>query len=312
MPVWQPANARPAAEGEHRTRQAEFRSDDAWRGEQRQATFGRGLRRTLTRKELPVTGWLVAAVLLAMLVLVSSRYLGERARRKQAPLVGKWPIDTIRLAEVDPAFVAGPFGPSLATEVAFVGRGPIVVPGGTSDAEAWVLSVLAKTAQHMFEFGTCTGKTAYLWARNAPAGAQVVTLTLAPEQQLAYVKSHDDSEEDTSFALKESNFTEFLYSGTAVAGAIEQLYGDSKHFDESPWESWADLVFVDGSHARSYVASDSAKAMRIVKPSGMVLWHDYAGPKHAAGVFDTLNEMSQQFKLERIEGTTLVMWRRPS
>ena len=39
--------------------------------------------------------------------------------------------------------------------------------------------------------------------------------------------------------------------------------------------------------------------------------HDYAGPKHAAGVFDTLNEMSQKYKLERIEGTTLVMWRRP-
>lgn len=256
-------------------------------------------------------GWLVAAVLLVLLLLVSYRFLNERARRKQAPIVGQWPIGTVALASVDEAFRPGPFGPTLATEVAFVGRGPIVVPGGTSDAEAWVLSVLAKKAQHLFEFGTCTGKTAYLWARNAPPGAKVVTLTLAPDQQAEYVASNTDSEEDTSFALKESNFTDFLYSGTPVAGAIEQLYGDSKHFDESPWESWADVIFVDGSHARSYVESDSAKAMRIVKPGGIVLWHDYAGPKHAVGVFDALNELSKRIKLERIEGTTLVMWRRP-
>lgn len=257
-------------------------------------------------------GWTVAAGLLVLLIVVTYRYLNERARRKQAPIVGQWPIGTVALDSVDPAFIAGPFGPSLATEVAFVGRGPIVVPGGTSDAEAWVLSVLAKKAQHLFEFGTCTGKTAYLWARNAPAGAKVVTLTLAPAQQSEYVAATSDSAEDTSFALKESNFTEFLYSGTSVAGSIEQIYGDSKHFDESLWQNWADLVFVDGSHARSYVASDSMKAMRIVKPGGIVLWHDYAGPKHAAGVFDTLNELSQQLKLGRIEGTTLVMWRRPA
>lgn len=256
-------------------------------------------------------GWIVSAVLVVLLALVSYRYLQERARRKQGPLLGTWPIAPVPLASVDDAFVAGPFGPTLATEVAFVGRGPIIVPGGTSDAEAWVLSVLAKRARHLFEFGTCTGKTAYLWARNAPSDAKVVTLTLAPEQQSEYVRSATDSDEDTSFALKESNFTEFLYTGTPVSSAIEQLYGDSKHFDESPWEAWADLVFVDGSHARSYVESDSAKAMRIAKPGGMVLWHDYAGPKHAAGVFDALNELSRQHTLHRIEGTTLVMWRRP-
>lgn len=259
-----------------------------------------------------MTGWIVASVLFVLLALMTLRFLNERARRKQAPIVGKWPIETVALADVDAAFIEGPFGPSLATEVQFVGRGPIVVPGGTSDAEAWVLAVLAKNAQYMFEFGTCTGKTAYLWARNAPRDAKVVTLTLAPTQQSDYVSDSADSAEDTAFALRESNFTEFLYTGTAAASSIEQLYGDSKHFNESPWNSWADLVFVDGSHARSYVDSDSEKAMRIVKPGGIVLWHDYAGPKHAIGVFDSLNELSKTKTLQRIEGTTLVMWRRPA
>jgi hypothetical protein len=70
-------------------------------------------------------------------------------------------------------------------------------------------------------------------------------------------------------------------------------------------------VFVDGSHARSYVESDSAKAMRMVKPGGLVLWHDYAGRGHAPGVFAALNALSHTVPLCVVEGTTFAMWRRP-
>jgi predicted O-methyltransferase YrrM len=255
---------------------------------------------------------MVLAVLMALSTVVFAvLYQRERARRKGQGLMGQWPIPLLPLAELDPVFATGPFGPTRETEVAFIGRGPLVVPGGTSDGEAWVLAVLAKRASHCFEFGTCTGKTAYLWARNAPADAQIVTLTLAPEQAAAYARGAGDSDEDTRFALAESAFTDFLYSGTPEAARITQLFGDSKTFDESAYEQWADLVFVDGSHAESYVESDSAKAMRIVKPGGLVLWHDYAGPTHAPGVFTALNRLAQRLPLRRVEGTTFVAWRAP-
>ena len=51
---------------------------------------------------------------------------------------------------------------------------------------------------------------------------------------------------------KRNSFVEFIYTGTAAADAITQLYGDSKQFDETPWRDWADIVFVDWSHAQSY------------------------------------------------------------
>ncbi len=259
-----------------------------------------------------MTGWIVAALLgIACLVLIV-RVLTDRARRKQRGLFGPWPITRIRLHELDPVFTPGPFGPTVATEVAFIGRGPIMVPGGTSDAEAWILAVLAKRAERLFEFGTCTGKTAYLWSRNAPSNAAIATITLAPSQQHEYVKDPQDTAEDTKFALNESAFEEFLYSGTPTADRVQQLYGDSKQFDETPFLDWADLVFVDGSHARSYVESDSLKAMRIVKPGGLVLWHDYAGTGHAPGVFAALNALADTVPLRHVEGTTFAMWRRPS
>ena len=255
--------------------------------------------------------WLVTTISLAAAVVLGVSQLRQRAARKQRNLFGEWPIPRISPEALDPVLRPGPFGPTLDTEVAFVGRGPYVVDGGTSDAEAWILAVLAKKARRMFEFGTCTGKTAYLWARNSPPDALVVTVTLAPDHLNDYKQEASDDPVDVKFALRESTHTDFLYSGSAVAPKVEQLFGDSKALDVSQWAGRCDLVFVDGSHAYSYVVSDSAKALELVAPGGVVLWHDYAGPRHAPGVYRALNELATRLPLTRLEGTTLVAYRKP-
>ena len=195
--------------------------------------------------------------------------------------------------------------------MAFVGRGSLAVTGGTSDAESWVLAVLAKRARLLFEFGTCTGKTAYLWARNAPRDARIVTVTLHPAQAHRYTTASGDVDRDHQWAQLESSFTEFLYTGSEVEGKVEQLYADSKELDVSAWAGRCDLVFVDGSHAYSYVMSDSRKALALVRPGGLVLWHDYAAPGHAPGVWRALNELAHELPLVHVERTTFVAHRKP-
>lgn len=261
---------------------------------------------------LPILSFALNLLALAAVVVLAVMLLRERARRKQRNLFGAWPIVAVSPERIDPAFQPGPFGPGRDAEVAFIGRGPYVVEGGTSDAEAWILAVLARRARCMFEFGTCTGKTAYLWARNAPDDARIVTLTLAPGERAQYSAETTDDPTDVAFALKESAFTEFLYSRSGVEHKVEQLFGDSKTLDTAPWEGQCDVVFVDGSHAYSYVVSDSEKALRLVRPGGLVLWHDYAGPRHANGVYRALNELATRLPLSRIQGTTLVAYRRPA
>lgn len=255
--------------------------------------------------------WSVAFVLAVACVVLLYRNHRERLKLRQSGPAATWPIPSISLDALDPIFAPGPFGPTLQTEVHFVGRGSLNVPGGTNDSEAWILSVLAKRATRLFEFGTCTGKTAYLWSRNAAAGAEVVTLTLSPAQCAQYHGAPGDEARDEQFAREESAFCEFLYTGTPAASSITQLYGDSKQFDEAPWVDWADLVFVDGSHARSYVESDTTKALRVCKPGGLILWHDYAGRRHARGVFDTLNARAADLPLRHVRGTTFVAMRKP-
>ena len=253
----------------------------------------------------------IVVVLFAGVVVLGLALLRERAARKQRNLSGEWPLPRVWPERIDARFAPGQFGPTLETEVSFVGRGPYVVDGGTSDSEAWILAVLARSARLMFEFGTCTGKTAYLWARNSPPDAHIVTVTLAPDHLDDYRREATDDPLDLHYALKESSHTDFLYSGTDVAAKVEQLFSDSKRLDVTAWAARCDLVFVDGSHAYSYVVSDSDRALRLVAPGGLVLWHDYAGPHHAPGVYRALNELSARLPLARLEGTTLVAYRRP-
>jgi predicted O-methyltransferase YrrM len=253
----------------------------------------------------------VTAVLAVAVVAMAGYIVRTRSARKQRGLFGPWPIRKVRIDEFDEAFRCGPFGPGQAAEVRFIGRGQLPVTGGTGDVEAWILAVLAKRAKRLFEFGTCTGKTAYLWAANAPADAVITTLTLSPQALADYAAEAGDDPAAAEAAAAESGSSSFLYTGTPEAAKIEQLYGDSKAFDETPYVGRCDLVFVDGNHAYSYVASDSAKALGMVRPGGVVIWNDYYGPRRARGVWRALNELNRTHPLVHIAGTDLVAYRRP-
>lgn len=249
---------------------------------------------------------LLALTALAVSLNVLLRYRTHLRGRGLRP----WPIPQVAPEAVDPVFQPGPLGPARATEVRFIGN--IQVPGGVNDVETWVLCTLAKRARRIFEFGTGTGKTTYLLAVNAPADAKVVTLTLAPDQHEAYRDARGDDTRDRASGLQEAAFSRFYYQGTEAEPRIEQLLGDSKALDETPYRGSMDLVFVDGGHARSYVESDSRKALAMVRPGGLVLWHDYRGPRRARGVFETLNALAAELPLMHIVGTALVAYRAPA
>jgi hypothetical protein len=256
------------------------------------------------------SGPLLALLLGVSLAVVTREWLVLRARERQRGLLRRWPIPRISLEQLDPRFTPDELGPTRQAEVAYLGRGTIRVPGGTSDTEAWILAALARDARRLFEFGTCTGKTAYLWARNMATDGKVTTLTLPPDGLEVYRSAPGDAPAAEAYARAESRFRRFLYSGTEVEGRIEQLYGDSKALDQTPFARACDLVFVDGSHAFSYVVSDSAKALDMVRPGGLVLWHDYS--PESPGVFRALNELGRRIPLRHIQGTTLVAYRQPA
>ncbi|TAF65193.1 MAG: class I SAM-dependent methyltransferase [Cytophagales bacterium] len=238
-----------------------------------------------------------------------NRYLKYKARYQVANSTFASPMRRVSLAEIDPVFTPNEFGVTLDTQVQYIGKGNLPVVGATSDTEAWVLAVLAKKAKKMFEFGTCTGKTTYLWALNSPDDAQIDTITLSPEQIEQYSKENvKDSNEMTETAKAESQFTRFLYSDTPVAYKVNQIFNDSKLLDENAYQGQMDLIFIDGSHAYSYVMSDSEKALKMVAPNGIILWHDYRGTREAPDVYHALNKLAEKIELVQISGTSLVAY----
>ena len=248
---------------------------------------------------------LVAAVIALMLTL--NRY---KQFFRQENLVSNWVIEKVQIDAFDVRFKPEEQGPSKKTEIFFIGSHG--TRGSTSDFETWILCTVAKSAQNIFEFGTFTGKTTYLLAKNAPETGKVVTLTLSPEEVALYSESKADHLQDTKAAIEESIFSKFYYSNDPISHKVKQLFADSKKFDTTSYRKKFDLIFIDGSHAESYVESDSKKALEMIKPGGIIFWHDYRGPSRARGVYNTLNNLSKSIKLVHIAGTSLVAYRAPA
>ena len=175
------------------------------------------------------------------------------------------------------------------------------------------LAVLALAASdvpagnEIVEIGTFDGRTALNLAINAPPGVSIATLDLPADQPSAL----EIEASERRYVDKPAPGARLRSCGgpwRVYAERVAQLSGDSATFDWSPHVGRAGLVFVDGSHAYDYVRKDSETAMRLVRPGGVVLWHDY-------GVWPGVNQALEEIDarlglgLVHIAGTSLVFWR---
>jgi predicted O-methyltransferase YrrM len=137
--------------------------------------------------------------------------------------------------------------------------------------ERWFLGAWCRTHQprRVFEIGTFDGATTLILARNAP-NAEVFTLDLPPKQ--ASVVAYYPPEQQFVAAGQVGR----AFRDQPEASRITQLWGDSRTFDFDPWAGSCDLVVVDGGHERDCVEPDTANALRMVKPGGVVVWDDYS------------------------------------
>ena len=178
--------------------------------------------------------------------------------------------------------------------------------GNTSLLEQAVILSVAKAlnAATVFEIGTFDGWSAANLALNLGSSAKIVTIDL-PAQDIGAAKL-PLGKYDIQYIMKEASGTKSRDMKNVV-----QLYGDSATYDFSPWFGQCDLVFVDACHEYEYVRNDSEIALKLVRPGGTILWHDYGTVFH--GVARALNEFyrnDQRFRsLRHIQGTSLCVCR---
>ena len=245
-------------------------------------------------------------VTIVALNLATRRMLKLRRQKRRAFAFKPYPIRQVKLEEVDPCFAMTEHGPAPESTVAFIGGEGVVA--SLSDRETWVIAGLAKSARRVFEFGTCSGKTAHVMALNAPDDAEIHTLTIHPDDLASLDFGASDDRLHQDVAADEAAFTTFYYEGHPTQAKIRQIFSDSKAFDDAPLKGSVDLVFIDGAHTRSYVESDTTKAMSMLSGHGVVLWHDYK--PDAPDVFNYLNDLARELPLFHIKDTDIVMYRR--
>jgi predicted O-methyltransferase YrrM len=131
------------------------------------------------------------------------------------------------------------------------------------------------------EFGTFDGRTAMNFAANAPR-AKIVTIDFAPQPR--------------------------LFDGTAAGKAIECKFGDSRAFDDAPYRGKAGFIFVDGGHDAPVVTSDTLKALDMVAPNGVIVWHDYRDFKGVQEAIAVAVQRKGEANFRFIRDTSMVVY----
>ncbi len=182
----------------------------------------------------------------------------------------------------------------------FPGVGASVSPMECNALAALVHLVKAK---RIFEFGTYKGVSTTQLALNVSQGGMVFTLDLPEDDPRYSLPIPKDSERE--IALEKGKGT---LIPTDVLDRITFLRHDSASFDENPYLATMDLVFVDGAHSYEYVKNDSEKGWRMLRPGGVIAWHDFA-PNHP-DVVRFIRECG--WKPLRVTGTALAYSIKPS
>jgi predicted O-methyltransferase YrrM len=162
--------------------------------------------------------------------------------------------------------------------------------GHVNHVDLLYVAAIAKlrNCQRIFEFGTYQGRTTYhlTFASDAP---RVFSLNLPPEK-------------DPSVAPLLGNY----FRGTDREKFITQILEDSRAFDPAPYERQMHLVFVDADHSYEGVKNDTEKALRMLAPGGVIVWHDFAAK--SPGVVRYISDFSQDRPVFRLKHTCLVVY----
>jgi predicted O-methyltransferase YrrM len=162
------------------------------------------------------------------------------------------------------------------------------------DADDAVLRYLFRNFRphRHLEFGTWRGDgvlrcveecDATVWTLNVLEGES------RPDGEWAYSTQTDDQQVQSA-QRTESLFTASgLWLRTDAYGQIGrkyldagwgnrvcQIYCDSREWDTRNYpRGFFDTAFIDGGHSYDLVSNDTKRALELVRPGGLIMWHDY-------------------------------------
>lgn len=225
-------------------------------------------------------------------------FLLPGVRPKARALKEKWQSDPLTVALYQKIFERGKLIlPQIAAEELSDSAGSVVFPAchplyaGEDTPLADLLFLLhfakARNAMRILEIGTYRARTTLAFHLNCP-GATVVSYDIVARP--SPFRKTANSQPGIQFRLKP--FSE----------ASAELLREPKF----------DLIFIDGSHKKEDVVSDSQLAFQIVEKGGAIVWHDYRIRDYrtdALEVPEALRELGPAKPIFWVRGTTCAIYR---
>lgn len=85
--------------------------------------------------------------------------------------------------------------------------------------------------------------------------------------------------EQNSYRTDSIGFIGRRYLETGMENRVCQIYCDSRNWDTSNYpDGFFDSVLIDGGHSKDIVLNDTAKALKLIRPDGIIMWHDFCPP----------------------------------
>jgi hypothetical protein len=98
------------------------------------------------------------------------------------------------------------------------------------------------------------------------------------------------------------------YRNTIEASRIQQVYGNRRAFDFTPYFSKCDFVWVDACHDYEFVMNDTRNALYLCRSGGWIGWHDYRHSAWWSGLTRCVRHLHREFpNLRHLRGTTIAL-----
>jgi len=145
-------------------------------------------------------------------------------------------------------------------------------------------------------FGTCLCLDecdATVWTINLPGGELVegVPAYSSPRTIVPAGATPREARAGTQIYQTDAGpFIGHLYRSRGLGHRVHQILCDSRDWDASAHpEGFFDSAYIDGGHSPDVVSSDTRKALEVVRPGGLILWHDFCPDP---GVFETMHAVA--------------------
>lgn len=167
------------------------------------------------------------------------------------------------------------------------------------ELEVLVALVRSVSPRAVIEFGCNEGRTAAALLREIPSIARYQGIDVLPGYVTAKpVQRREIAERPAWMVIDDPRFDLILRR----RGSLDLTVGDL-------WP--CDACFIDGDHGREAVLHDTSLARRLVRPGGIIVWHDY----HDLGTVDVREVLDERAAngapLTHVEDTWFVFERIP-